>query len=45
MNFPFGWMRKPRGCFSAGVLERNVSLPVAVSTLKAPIELPVRSAA
>jgi hypothetical protein len=30
---------------STGVLERNVSLPVAASTLKAPIELPVRSAA
>ena len=31
MNFPFGWMRKPRGCFSTGVLERNVNLPVAAS--------------
>src|SRR3989449_3468642 len=38
-------MRKPRGCFSVGVLERYVSLPVAASTLNAPIELLVRSAA
>ena len=45
MYRPLGSMRKPRGCFSVGVLESYVSLPVAVSTLNAAIELLVCSAA
>jgi len=44
MKRPVGSIRKPRGCFSVGVLPRYESLPPA-STLNAPIELEVRSAA
>ena len=45
MNRPVGSILKPRGCFSVGVLPSQVRLPVEESTLKAPSELLVRSAA